>query len=102
VPDEEDVSRIDRRVARSGNVSYSDPVMLHETSKSRGVLVPFFVPQRIPDHLLRQSVKPERIARQPIHQRVAFQWREHLPKGKRVFGRSSQLLGQQITKLKAT
>ena len=41
--DEEGVRRIDRRPARSGNVSYSDSVVLHETSRSRVVLVPFFV-----------------------------------------------------------
>jgi len=39
---------IDRREASSGKVSYSDLVVLHETSKSRVVMVPFFV--RHSDH----------------------------------------------------
>jgi len=43
--DEDDVGRIDRRPARSGKVGYSDPVVLHETSRSRVVFVPFFVQQ---------------------------------------------------------
>jgi hypothetical protein len=37
------VSRIDRRKARSGNVSYSDPVVVHESRRSRVVVVPFFI-----------------------------------------------------------
>lgn len=42
-PKEEVVSAIRRREAKSGHVSYADPVILHETSKSRLVMVPFFV-----------------------------------------------------------
>ena len=34
---------IRRRPARSGRVSYSDPVILHETNKRRIVFVPFFI-----------------------------------------------------------
>ncbi len=36
---------IHTRQARSGNVSFSDSVLLHESSKSRVLLVPFFVPR---------------------------------------------------------
>ena len=39
---------IDRREASSGKVSYSDPVVLHETSKTRVVMIPFFI--RHSDH----------------------------------------------------
>ena len=34
-----------RREARSGRVSYGDPVILHDTSRSRVAFVPFFVPR---------------------------------------------------------
>lgn len=37
-------NRINRRQASSGKVSYSDPVVLHETSRSRIVFVPFYIP----------------------------------------------------------
>lgn len=38
-----DMQTIHRRAAASGNVSFSDAVVLHETSKTRVVLVPFFI-----------------------------------------------------------
>lgn len=37
-------NRINRRPASSGRLSYSDPVVLHETSRSRVVFVPFYIP----------------------------------------------------------
>ncbi len=37
------MNTIRRRPARSGRVSYSDPLILHETNKRRIVLVPFFI-----------------------------------------------------------
>lgn len=43
-----DVTRINRKEAASGRVSYSDAVLLHETSRSRVTLVPFFI--RHSDH----------------------------------------------------
>jgi hypothetical protein len=41
--DEDTLQTIQRREARSGKVSYSDPVFLHETNVKRVVLVPFFI-----------------------------------------------------------
>lgn len=38
------VSTIRRRHARSGRVDYGDPVVLHDSSKRRLVAVPFFIP----------------------------------------------------------
>lgn len=38
-----DMETIHRRAAASGNVSFSDAVVLHETSKTRVTLVPFFI-----------------------------------------------------------
>lgn len=35
---------INRRQSNSGRVSYSDPVVLHETTRSRIVFVPFYIP----------------------------------------------------------
>ena len=50
--EEEEITRIDRREAASGRVSFSDPVTLHETSRSRVVMVPFFIPHdSSPDEL---------------------------------------------------
>src|SRR6266511_1929537 len=43
--DDEDVRKIERKAAKSGQVSYSDPVYLHETSRQRIVMVPFFIPR---------------------------------------------------------
>lgn len=42
---EEDVAAVSRREAASGRVSYGDPVVLHESSRTRIDLVPFFVPR---------------------------------------------------------
>ena len=36
---------IRRREASSGRLSYGDPVILHETTRSRVVMVPFFIPR---------------------------------------------------------
>ena len=41
----EDISSIQRKESRSGNVSYSTPVVLHETSKTRITFVPFYIPR---------------------------------------------------------
>jgi hypothetical protein len=41
---DENVRRLERREASSGKVSYSDPVVLHETKRTRVVMVPFFIP----------------------------------------------------------
>jgi len=40
----DDTSAISRRQAKSSQVSYGEPVILHDTSKTRKVLVPFFIP----------------------------------------------------------
>lgn len=40
----ESLETVLRRVARSGRVSYANPVVLHETSRSRVSFVPFFIP----------------------------------------------------------
>ena len=42
--DNKDLGSIKRRKAASGKVSYGDAVILHETSRSRVTLVPFFIP----------------------------------------------------------
>jgi|GEM_PF-6762733 hypothetical protein len=39
-----DVGTVNRRSASSGRVSYGDPVVLHETTRSRITFVPFFIP----------------------------------------------------------
>jgi hypothetical protein len=41
--DDPDATTIRRREARSGNVSFGDAVTLHNTSRSRIVMVPFFI-----------------------------------------------------------
>lgn len=41
---EEGLETIRRRQAKSGTVSYGDPIILYESSKRRIVLVPFFIP----------------------------------------------------------
>lgn len=43
--DENKVEEIHRREARSGKVSYGDSVVIHESTKTRVVLVPFYVPR---------------------------------------------------------
>ena len=44
-PEEDGAQPIQRRQAQSGRVSYGTPVVLHESSRSRIVLVPFFIPR---------------------------------------------------------
>jgi hypothetical protein len=41
------VDTIIRREASSGRVSYSDPMVLHESRVQRVVLVPIYVPRRV-------------------------------------------------------
>ena len=43
--EQDDIGRIRRREARSGRVSYGDPVVLYESSRRRVVMVPFYVPR---------------------------------------------------------
>ncbi len=43
--DENTLQTIRRREAKSRRVSFSDPIILHETQKKRVVLVPFFIPR---------------------------------------------------------
>lgn len=43
MPEDKDIQTIERREAQSGRVSYSDPVILHETSRRRVIMVPFFI-----------------------------------------------------------
>jgi len=42
--DGEELETIRRRQAKSGRVSYGDPIVLHDSSKKRLVVVPFFIP----------------------------------------------------------
>ena len=42
--DDEDIESVRRRGAASGKVSFSDPVVLYDSKRSRVVLVPFFIP----------------------------------------------------------
>lgn len=42
--EQSELETIRRRQARSGRVSYGDPVVLHDSSKRRLVVVPFFIP----------------------------------------------------------
>jgi hypothetical protein len=42
--EDEQLRSISRRPAKSGRVSYGDTVLLHESSRSRIVFVPFFIP----------------------------------------------------------
>jgi sirohydrochlorin ferrochelatase len=44
VDEEPDVEAVRRRHARSGRVDYGDPVILHDSSRTRVVVVPFFIP----------------------------------------------------------
>lgn len=43
--DDESLQTIRRREAKSKRVSYSDPIILHETSVKRVVLIPFYIPR---------------------------------------------------------
>jgi hypothetical protein len=40
----ESLDTVLRRTAKSGKLSYADPVVLHETSRSRVSFVPYFIP----------------------------------------------------------
>ena len=40
----QEVETVTRKVANSGNVSYADPIVLNETSKSRSIAIPFYIP----------------------------------------------------------
>jgi len=42
--DIDDMGSVSRRPAKSGKVSYGNPVILHESSRSRVVFLPFFIP----------------------------------------------------------
>lgn len=42
--EDETIGNVNRRAAASGRVSYGDSVVLHETSRSRVTLTPFFIP----------------------------------------------------------
>ncbi len=42
---DKEISTIRRREAQSGRVSYSDPIILHDTRKQQITLVPFFIPR---------------------------------------------------------
>ncbi len=42
--DDRDLETVRRRQAKSGPVDYGDPVVLHDSSRRRLVLVPFFIP----------------------------------------------------------
>src|SRR5947199_8660491 len=41
--DNDDLRSINLREAKSGRVRYTDPILLHESSKQRIVMVPFFI-----------------------------------------------------------
>jgi len=43
--DNDDLRSINLREAKSGRVRYTDPILLHESSKQRIVMVPFFIPR---------------------------------------------------------
>lgn len=43
--DDDEVRAIHWRTAASGRVGYSDPIVVHESSRTRIVLVPFYVPR---------------------------------------------------------
>src|SRR5690348_11899718 len=43
--DQQESHAIVRRPAQSGKVSYGDSVILHESSRTRVVLVPFYIPR---------------------------------------------------------
>src|SRR5271156_789213 len=40
----DEIKAIRTHLAKSGNISYGDPILLHDSSKSRVLLIPFFVP----------------------------------------------------------
>lgn len=43
--EKKDVNRIERKESNSGQVSYSDPITLHETSKTKIDFIPFYIPR---------------------------------------------------------
>lgn len=43
LPEDQEARTIQRREAMSGRVSYSDPVILHESTRQRVVLIPFYI-----------------------------------------------------------
>ena len=43
--DNDDLRSINLREAKSERVRYTDPILLHESSKQRIVMVPFFIPR---------------------------------------------------------
>jgi hypothetical protein len=54
-----------RRTAKSGKVSYADPVILHETSRSRVSFIPYFIPHS--DHTeLASAIVTEQKAPPPM------------------------------------
>ncbi len=54
-----------RRTAKSGKVSYADPVILHETSRSRISFIPYFIPHS--DHTeLAGAIVTEQKASPPM------------------------------------
>lgn len=59
---DKDVKAINRKEAASGKVSYGDAVVLHETSRTRVTLVPFFIPHS--DHT-ELSIKLTTYNKQP-------------------------------------
>ncbi len=61
------VTSISKKQAKSGKVSHADPVTIHETSKTKIVLKPFFIPRSAGEEL---SVKIIR------YQREDLGWRE--------------------------
>jgi hypothetical protein len=62
---QETLDTVLRRAAKSGKVSYADPVVLRETSKSRVTFVPFFIPHS--DHTeLAGAIVTERKAPAPM------------------------------------
>lgn len=61
----ESLDTVLRRTAKSGKVGYADPVILHETSKSRVSFVPFFISHS--DHTeLAGAIATERKAPPPM------------------------------------
>ena len=40
---EDNLGNVNRRKAKSGNLSYSDPIVLHSSSKKTITFVPFFI-----------------------------------------------------------
>lgn len=63
--EQESLEMVLRRTAKSGRVSYADPVVIHETSRSRISFVPYFIPHS--DHTeLAGAIVTERKAAPPM------------------------------------